>query len=187
MSEPLLRVRDLQVEFRLTRGTLRAVDGASFEVHPGEALGIVGESGSGKTMALRALVGLLPRAARITGGTVEIAGVDVTAASEEQRRELRGTTVSMIFQEPMTALNPMHTIGRQIAEPLRRHKGFSAAQGRKEAIALLDRVEQLLIVERLGEKLQRASLHRSNRHRNIAASGDEYDWQFEAEFCQLRL
>ncbi len=78
MSEPLLRVRDLRVEFQLARGTLRAVDGASFDVYPGEALGLVGESGSGKTMALRALVGLLPRAARIAGGTVEIDGVDVT-------------------------------------------------------------------------------------------------------------
>ena len=91
MSEPLLRVRDLQVEFQLARGTLRAVDGVSFDVHPGEALGLVGESGSGKTIALRALVGLLPRAARITGGTVEIDGVDVTAAGEDRRRELRGT------------------------------------------------------------------------------------------------
>jgi len=78
MSKPLLRVEGLEVEFKLARGVLRAVDGASFEVQPGEALGIVGESGSGKTMALRALVGLLPRTARITAGTVEIDGVDVS-------------------------------------------------------------------------------------------------------------
>jgi oligopeptide/dipeptide ABC transporter ATP-binding protein len=130
--EPLLRVRDLQVEFALARGTLRAVDGASFGVEPGEALGIVGESGSGKTMALRALVGLLPRGAQITGGTVEIDGVDVTAAGEDKRRELRGTTVSMIFQEPMTALNPVMRVGDQIAEePLVRLRlSRSAAKAR---------------------------------------------------------
>jgi oligopeptide/dipeptide ABC transporter ATP-binding protein len=116
MNEPLLRVRDLRVEFQLARGTLRAVDGASFDVYPGEALGLVGESGSGKTVAMRALVGLLPRSARITGGTIEIDGVDVTAAKEDRKRELRGTTVSMIFQEPMTALNPVMRVGEQIAE-----------------------------------------------------------------------
>ena len=113
---PLLRVRDLEVEFPLARGVLRAVDGASFDVQAGEALGLVGESGSGKTMALRALVGLLPRAARIAGGTIEIDGVDVTASDPATLRELRGRTVSMVFQEPMTALNPLMRVGDQIAE-----------------------------------------------------------------------
>jgi oligopeptide/dipeptide ABC transporter ATP-binding protein len=137
MSEPLLRVRDLQVEFRLARGTLRAVDGVSFDVHPGEALGLVGESGSGKTMALRALVGLLPRAARITGGTIEIDGVDVTAASESRRRELRGTTVSMIFQEPMTALNPVMRVGEQIAEQPLVRLGQSRRDAKQRAVELM--------------------------------------------------
>ena len=137
MSEPLLRVRDLQVEFQLARGTLRAVDGASFDVHPGEALGLVGESGSGKTVALRALVGLLPRAARITGGTVEIDGVDVTAASEDRRRELRGTTVSMIFQEPMTALNPVMRVGEQIAEVPLVRLGQSRREAKVRALELM--------------------------------------------------
>ena len=103
----LLKVDELTVEFELARGTLRAVDNAAFEVAEGEAVGVVGESGSGKTMMLRALVGLLPRAARITSGTVEIDGVDVTRARKERLRDLRGTTASMIFQEPMTALNPV--------------------------------------------------------------------------------
>jgi oligopeptide/dipeptide ABC transporter ATP-binding protein len=137
MSEPLLRVRDLQVEFRLARGTLRAVDGVSFDVHPGEALGLVGESGSGKTMALRALVGLLPRAARITGGTIEIDGVDVTAANESRRRELRGTTVSMIFQEPMTALNPVMRVGEQIAEQPLVRLGQSRRDAKQRAVELM--------------------------------------------------
>ncbi len=137
MSEPLLRVRDLQVEFKLGRGTLRAVDGVSFDVHPGEALGLVGESGSGKTVALRALVGLLPRAARITGGTVEIAGVDVTAASEDRRRKLRGTTVSMVFQEPMTALNPVMRVGEQIAEVPLVRLGQSRREAKLRALELM--------------------------------------------------
>jgi oligopeptide/dipeptide ABC transporter ATP-binding protein len=136
-TQPLLRARDLQVEFRLARGTLRAVDGVSFDVYPGEALGLVGESGSGKTVALRALVGLLPRTARITGGTVEIDGVDVTAASEERRRELRGTTVSMIFQEPMTALNPVMRVGEQIAEEPLVRLGQSRRAARDRALELM--------------------------------------------------
>ena len=116
---------------------LRAVDGASFEVQPGEALGIVGESGSGKTMTLRALVGLLPRTARITAGTVEIDGVDVTAAGEERRRELRGRTVSMIFQEPMTALNPVMRVGDQIAETPLVRLGLSRRAAHARALELM--------------------------------------------------
>jgi oligopeptide/dipeptide ABC transporter ATP-binding protein len=132
MSEVLLRARDLVVEFSLARGTLRAVDGVSFEVRQGEALGLVGESGSGKTMALRALVGLLPRTARITGGSIELAGTELVGAGEARLRGIRGTTVSMIFQEPMTALNPVMTVGEQIAEsPLvRLGLGRRAARGR---------------------------------------------------------
>jgi oligopeptide/dipeptide ABC transporter ATP-binding protein len=137
MTAPLLRVEGLEVEFNLARGVLRAVDGASFEVRPGEALGIVGESGSGKTITLRALVGLLPRTARITAGTVEIDGVDVTAAGEERRRQLRGRTVSMIFQEPMTALNPVMRVGDQIAETPLVRLGLSRRAARVRALELM--------------------------------------------------
>jgi len=137
MREPLLRVRDLRVEFQLARGTLRAVDGMSFDVYPGEALGLVGESGAGKTVALRALVGLLPRAARITAGTIEIAGVDIAAASEDRRRQVRGTTVSMIFQEPMTALNPVMRVGEQIAEAPLVRLGQSRREAKQRAVELM--------------------------------------------------
>jgi len=137
VSEPLLRVRDLRVEFALARGTLTAVDGASFDVHRGEALGVVGESGSGKTIALRSIVGLLPRGAKITGGTVEVDGVDVTAAGEDRRRELRGTTVSMIFQEPMTALNPVMRVGDQIAEEPLVRLGQSRRAAKADALELM--------------------------------------------------
>jgi len=129
----LLRAEDLTVDFP----TLRAVDGASFEVEAGDALGIVGESGSGKTMTLRALVGLLPRTARVSGGTVEIDGVDVTRASPERRRELRGRTVSMIFQEPMTALNPVMRVGAQIAEAPLVRLGYSGRRARERALDLM--------------------------------------------------
>jgi peptide/nickel transport system ATP-binding protein len=136
MSTPLLRVTDLQVEFPLAHGVLRAVDGASFDVQEGEALGIVGESGSGKTMALRAIVGLLPRAARIAGGTVEIDGVDVTR-SGAKLRELRGRTVSMVFQEPMTALNPVMRVGDQIAEAPLVRLGAGRRGARDRALELM--------------------------------------------------
>jgi oligopeptide/dipeptide ABC transporter ATP-binding protein len=135
--EPLVRVRDLRVEFKLARGTVHAVDGVSFDVQPGEAFGLVGESGSGKTVTLRALVGLLPRGARLTGGTIEIDGVDVTAVDEDTQRKLRGTTVSMIFQEPMTALNPVMRVGDQIAEEPLVRLGLSRSAARARAVELM--------------------------------------------------
>jgi oligopeptide/dipeptide ABC transporter ATP-binding protein len=137
MSDVLLRVRDLQVEFPLEHGVLRAVDGASFEVQRGEALGIVGESGSGKTMALRALVGLLPRTARIAGGSIELDGVELVGAEPAVLRELRGRTVAMVFQEPMTALNPVMRVGDQIAETPLVRLGYGRRRARERAIELM--------------------------------------------------
>jgi oligopeptide/dipeptide ABC transporter ATP-binding protein len=137
MSEPLLRVSDLRVEFSLSRGTLRAVDGASFEVGRGEALGLVGESGSGKTVALRALVGLLPRSARVAAGTVEFEGVDVLALNDDRRRDLRGRSIAMVFQEPMTALNPVMRVGDQIAEAPSIRLGMGRRQARDHALELM--------------------------------------------------
>jgi oligopeptide/dipeptide ABC transporter ATP-binding protein len=140
VSDVLLRVRDLVVEFPLARGTLRAVDGVSFDVREGEALGLVGESGSGKTMALRALVGLLPRTARIVGGSVEFAGRELVGAGESSLRELRGRAISMIFQEPMTALNPVMTVGGQIAEAPHVRLGLGRRAARDRALELMRRV-----------------------------------------------
>jgi oligopeptide/dipeptide ABC transporter ATP-binding protein len=136
-GDVLLRVRDLVVEFPLARGTLRAVDGVSFDVHAGEALGVVGESGSGKTMALRAFVGLLPRAARIAAGSIEFEGRELLGAGEARLREIRGTSISMIFQEPMTALNPVMTVGEQIAESPHVRRGQSRRGARAEALELM--------------------------------------------------
>jgi oligopeptide/dipeptide ABC transporter ATP-binding protein len=140
MSDLLLRVRDLVVEFPLEGGTLRAVDGLSFDLRQGEALGLVGESGSGKTMALRALVGLLPRTARIAGGSIEFAGQELVGAGENRLRELRGTSISMIFQEPMTALNPVMTVGDQIAESPQQRLGLGRRASRERALELMRRV-----------------------------------------------
>jgi oligopeptide/dipeptide ABC transporter ATP-binding protein len=140
MSELLLRVRDLVVEFPLARGTLRAVDGVSFDVHQGEALGLVGESGSGKTMALRALVGLLPRTARIAAGSIELAGQELVGAGESRLRAVRGREVSMIFQEPMTALNPVMAVGEQIAEAPLVRLGLGRREARQRAFDLMRRV-----------------------------------------------
>jgi oligopeptide/dipeptide ABC transporter ATP-binding protein len=140
MSDVLLRVRDLVVEFRLANGKLRAVDGLSFDVHQGEALGLVGESGSGKTMALRALVGLLPRTAEIAGGSIEFAGEELVGAGENRLRALRGKGVSMIFQEPMTALNPVKTVGEQIAEGPQVRLGLGRRAARVRSLELMRRV-----------------------------------------------
>jgi oligopeptide/dipeptide ABC transporter ATP-binding protein len=133
----VLRVENLTVDFSLARGTLRAVDGASFDVAAGEALGIVGESGSGKTVTLRAVLGLLPRGAAVTGGTVSIDGVTVTGAAEQRLRGVRGTTASMIFQEPMTALNPVMRVGEQIAETPLVRLGYSRRRARERALELM--------------------------------------------------
>ena len=136
---PLIEVENLRVRLNTSRGPADAVRGVSFSLARGETLGLIGESGCGKSVTAMALMGLLPDSAVISG-SFRLDGQELIGLAESDYCKLRGNRVSMIFQEPMTALNPMHTIGRQIAEPLRRHKGFSAAQARREAIALLDRV-----------------------------------------------
>ena len=136
---PLIEVDNLCVRLNTSRGPADAVRGVSFSLARGETLGLIGESGCGKSVTAMALMGLLPESAVISG-SVRLDGQELVGLAESDYCKLRGNRVSMIFQEPMTALNPMHTVGRQIAEPLRRHKGLSAAQARNEAIALLDRV-----------------------------------------------
>jgi oligopeptide/dipeptide ABC transporter ATP-binding protein len=137
MTGSLLEVRDLRVEFPLARGVLLAVDGASFEVRRGEALGVVGESGSGKTMALRAIVGLLPRAGRLAGGSVRFEGKELVGARPERLRAIRGREIAMVFQEPMTALNPVMRAGEQIAEGPLARLGLGRRRARERALELL--------------------------------------------------
>src|SRR3954465_10918882 len=136
-GETILDVRDLHVELTAGGRTLRPVDGVTLSVERGEALGVVGESGSGKTMALRSIVGLLPRVGEITGGTIELDGEDLVTASEARRRDLRGSSVAMVFQEPMTALNPVMRVGEQIAEIPRQRLGRTRAQAADRALELM--------------------------------------------------
>src|SRR5262245_51099851 len=134
----LLGVNDLSVEFVTSAGRLRAVDGVSFELADGEVLGLVGESGSGKTVACRSMLRLLPgERARIAGGEVLFEGRDLLRESEGQLRRLRGSRLAMIFQNPSTHLDPLMTVGRQVAEPLIYHEGLSPREARSRAIELL--------------------------------------------------
>jgi len=139
VSTPMIEVENLGVRLDTSRGPAQAVRGVSFSLKRGETLGLVGESGCGKSVTALALMGLLPDSA-VVSGSIRLDGRELIELSDADYCKLRGNRISMIFQEPMTALNPMHTIGHQVAEPLRRHKNFSAVQARKEAIALLDRV-----------------------------------------------
>ncbi len=138
---PLLEVRDLAIEFDTEKGRVRAVNGVSFDVAPGDTLGIVGESGCGKTVTSLALLGLVPSPpGRIVGGSIRLAGRDIVGLSDAEMRDVRGRDVSMIFQEPMTALNPVFSVGSQMTEVLRRHKQLTRKQARAAAIEMLGTV-----------------------------------------------
>ena len=150
MSAPLLSVTDLGVTFATARGTVRAVDGVSFEVGAGEVLGLVGESGSGKSVTLRAVGRLLHANATVTG-TVRWQGEDVLAAAANRMQAIRGAGIGMVFQEPMAALNPVLSIGTQIEESLAAHTTLSSAQRRARAVELLGLVGIPAPRQRLGQ------------------------------------
>jgi oligopeptide/dipeptide ABC transporter ATP-binding protein len=135
---PLLEVRDLRTEFRTGAGLVKAVDGISYSVEPGETVAIVGESGSGKSVGALSLLRLIPEPpGRITAGEVIFAGCDLMKLSEEEMRQVRGGDIGMVFQEPMTSLNPVLTIGRQITETLEQHRGADQAAAQRRAVELL--------------------------------------------------
>ena len=137
---PLLAVEDLRVHFWTGGGTVHAVNGISFEIGPGETLGIVGESGCGKSVTALALLGLLPRAGRVRSGAARFDGRDLLRLSQRALRRVRGRQIAMIFQDPMTSLNPVLTIGRQLREPLETHFGMGRKVATARAAELLDRV-----------------------------------------------
>ncbi len=137
---PVLEVRDLYVQIAARHGTVRAVDGVSLEVGRGEALGLVGESGSGKSMTLRAILGVLPPEARVVSGQILLDGVDLVSLRGSDLNRIRGPKISMIFQEPMSALNPVMRVGYQIAEGPRIHLGYNKAQATQRALDLMRRV-----------------------------------------------
>ena len=142
MMEPMLRVEDLRTYFFTDQGVVKAVDGVSFEVNEGETLGIVGESGCGKTVTSLSVLGLLPEppAQIMAGSSVKFLGDEIIGADEGRMRNLRGNKISMIFQEPMSSLNPVYSVGDQIAEVLRVHRRMGRKEARQEAIRLLDEV-----------------------------------------------
>jgi peptide/nickel transport system ATP-binding protein len=140
MPEPLLDVRDLRVTFRTRRGTVTAVDGLSFTVGPGEVLGIVGESGSGKTVSVMSILKLIRDPNASVSGTVAFNGRDLLTLTDKELRAVRGRDIAMIFQDPMTALTPVYTVGWHIAEQLRAHDPVSRSEARQRAITLLDEV-----------------------------------------------
>ncbi|HEX6589558.1 MAG TPA: ABC transporter ATP-binding protein [Longimicrobiales bacterium] len=138
-SSPLLEVRDLRTYFHTERGVARAVDGVSFEVGQGEILGIVGESGCGKSVTSLSIMRLIPEPPGeiIDGSSIKLRGEELVTASSARMREIRGNEIAMIFQEPMTSLNPVYTVGDQIAEALRLHRGMSRREAKAQAIEVL--------------------------------------------------
>jgi oligopeptide/dipeptide ABC transporter ATP-binding protein len=137
---PVLEVRDLNVRITTRRGLVRAVDGVSLEVPRGEAVGLVGESGSGKSMTLRAILGVLPPEAKVTSGEVLLDGIDLTKLPGSALNKIRGPKLAMIFQEPMSALNPVMRVGWQIAEGPQVHLGYSRSKSAERAVELMRRV-----------------------------------------------
>ena len=137
MTAPLLEVKHLRVEFPSRRGTLLALDDISFSIAPGEVLGVVGESGAGKSLTGSAIIGLLDPPGRIAGGEVSLAGQRIDNLPYEQMRAIRGRKIGAIFQDPLTSLNPLYTIGRQLIETIRTHLPLNEEQARARAIKLL--------------------------------------------------
>lgn len=135
----LLEVRDLNVHLQTRHGTTLAVRDLGFELDRGQTLGLIGESGCGKSLTAMALMGLLPEGAQVSG-SIMLDGQPLVGQDDATLQRIRGNRIAMVFQEPMTALNPVHSIGKQVAEPLRLHRGASREQARMQAIALLDRV-----------------------------------------------
>ncbi|MEE1195147.1 MAG: ABC transporter ATP-binding protein, partial [Phascolarctobacterium sp.] len=141
MSEPVLKIRDLCVEFAGEKGPIRAVDGLSLDVFEGETVGIVGESGCGKSTTSLAIMRLLdPNNAKIAQGEITLCGRNLLELSDKQIRGVRGKDMAMIFQEPMTSLNPVYTIGKQLTEGIILHQGLSKAEAEKHAIEMLKKV-----------------------------------------------
>ena len=140
MNTPLLQIKDLHTDIEVRNGVVRALSGVDLHVNPGETLGIVGESGSGKTMTALSLMGLLPQGGKVSSGSIILDGQDLTQLPLKEKRKLRGTKVGMIFQDPLTSLNPTMKIGLQVCEPLRVHEKLSKREALARAVEILKRV-----------------------------------------------
>ena len=139
-AAPVLRVEDLVVEFPTRRGTLTAVDGVSFHIDPGEVLGVVGESGAGKSITGTAVIGLLEPPGRIARGRVLLHGRRIDGLPEDALRQIRGRRIGAVFQDPLTSLNPLYTVGQQLVETIRTHLDVTPAEARRRAVQLLQEV-----------------------------------------------
>jgi peptide/nickel transport system ATP-binding protein len=137
VNEPVLSVRGLRVAFPTRRRTLVAVDGVSFDIAPGEVLGVVGESGAGKSLTGAAIIGLIEPPGRIVGGQVRLQGQPIDTLPPEEMRKVRGKRIGMVFQDPLTSLNPLYRVGDQIVETIRAHARVSEGEARERAITLL--------------------------------------------------
>ena len=150
-KEYILRVKDLVIEFKTEKGIIRAVDGVSFDVRKGEPLGIVGESGCGKSVTSLSILRLIPEPpGKIASGSIELDGVDMVQLSKQEVRQMRGKTASMIFQEPMTALNPVYTVGNQMCEVIRVHQDVS----KKEALQIAEDMLKTVDIESPEKRLK---------------------------------
>jgi peptide/nickel transport system ATP-binding protein len=139
-NPPLLEVKNLRVEFPTRRGTLLAVDDVSFDIAPGEVLGVVGESGAGKSLTGNAIIGLLEPPGRIAAGEIRLEGRRIDQLPYEEMRKVRGARIGAIFQDPLTSLNPLYSVGRQLVETIQTHLPVSAGEARKRALDLLKEV-----------------------------------------------
>ncbi|PJF09325.1 ABC transporter ATP-binding protein [Pseudorhodobacter sp. MZDSW-24AT] len=146
----LLAVRDLRTHFHTFAGTVKAVNGVSFEIGTGEIMGLVGESGGGKSVVGFSILGLIDSPGKIEGGQILLDGEDLVTAGEPRLRQIRGRDISMVFQDPMTSLNPLHTVGQQMDEVLRLHTDLDAAARREACVAMLESVGISRAADRLG-------------------------------------
>ena len=141
-DDALLKLTDLVVEFKTKTGTARVLDGISFQLNAGEILGLVGESGCGKSMTALSIMGLIPSPpGKLSGGSIQLDSIELTSLDAEQMRKIRGKEISMIFQEPMSSLNPVFTVGEQIAEVIRLHEKVSSKAARQRAVQMLKAVD----------------------------------------------
>src|SRR5262249_31327061 len=140
MSEPVLSVRNLKVDFATRRGVLHAIDDVSFEIARGEVLGVVGESGAGKSVTGAAIIGLIDPPGRITGGEIRLSGTRIDNLPGEELRRIRGKRIGMVFQDPLTSLNPLYRVGDQLVETITTHMALSPQAARERAIDLLAEV-----------------------------------------------